>query len=148
MPWYAAHIIEYLRYLDNSQDEYFVNENVILIKSDDSEKAYIEAKKIGLKNETDTEIGPDHRLARWTFSGVRKIVECQDNDAAGLKQPEIFLPHQGTEITYTSLLVNTKEDLEMLSKGGAVKVELEDISPLTEDEISELLSPIDRNQIN
>jgi hypothetical protein len=45
MIWYAANIIEYLKYTDTIQDDYLVNENIVLVKAGSSKEAFIEAKR-------------------------------------------------------------------------------------------------------
>ena len=141
MCWYAAHIIEYLKFLDGKQDNYEVYENIVLIQADTSEAALIEAKKLGQKYEVEVTVGPENRPARWTFAGIRTLVECQAFNSDTLEQSPNFKPSHGTEVTYIPMTVDSEEALTQLVKGQSVNVSLDDVTPLTDDDIADILNP-------
>ncbi len=141
MIWYAAHIIQYLKYLDGKQESYEVYENIVLIQAETSKAAFAEAEKIGQRYEVDTTVGPEDRLARWTFAGIRNIVECQNVETDSLEQPPGFRPTHGTEITYIPLTIDSEEALSRLVNGQSVAVALDDTTPLDAKDLAEILNP-------
>jgi hypothetical protein len=142
MCWYAAHIIEYLKFLDGKQNNYEVYENIVLIEAETTEAAFAEAKKLGQKYEVEVTVGPENRPARWTFAGIRTLVECQNITTDSLAQPLNFKPLHGTEITYIPMTVDSEEALVRLVEGQAVNVTLDDMTPLTAEDIADILNPV------
>ena len=120
--WYAAHCIMALRVLEGTQDHFPVHENVILIRAGTPREAWELAGVRGREDESHPDSGTrfyddDPRPARWTFEGVRKVVECDDLQAD---------PAYGVEVTYSALVVDTEEDLRKLASGESVTVWYED----------------------
>jgi hypothetical protein len=131
MIWYSAHLVIYLKLLNKTQQEYPVQESVVLIGAESVEAAYAEAERIGKTDfEEDALTTPtlwDDQPARWVFGGVRKLVECHDVPSKGTKwdQPD-KAPEHGTELTYSKMLVESEQDLEKLIKNDLVKVWYQD----------------------
>ena len=132
MTWYAAHLIIYIELLDEKQDEYPVQESIILIEADSIEAAYSQADTIGksdFEDEPSTNSTTWNDLpARWVFGGIRKMIECHDipSKETKWKDPQ-FKPTHGTEITNSNLTVQGKENLFKLIKGEAVDLSYDDV---------------------
>ncbi|MDQ2829342.1 MAG: DUF4288 domain-containing protein [Chloroflexota bacterium] len=127
--WYAAHIIQYARFLDGAQDVYPCYENVVLIQADSSDHARQEAARIGQAAYGPTGGGFTWggRPAEWVFAGIRKVIQCDNTDVtqpAG--QEPGFTPGHGTEVTYSTLEVDSIEALDKLVAGAAVAVRYEE----------------------
>lgn len=120
--WYSAHLIVYLEYTEEKQEEYFAYENIVLIESENKQDAFAKAEKFGKQYEGNTGIGAENKPAKWVFGGVRLLVECQDIDPESLIQPPDFKPTHGTEVTYIGLRVTGKENLVKLIRGDEVEV--------------------------
>ena len=140
MSWYAAHILVYLKYLEETQDLYDIQENIVLVEASDSQAAWTIADELGKKYESDMLTGPEKKPARWTYGGIRVVIECQDVEPETLNQPPDFKPKHATEVTYLPYTVKSVETLNKLIKGEAVDISLEDSNRLTEEEREELLS--------
>ncbi len=136
--WYAAHLIEYLKFEDGKQDSFEVYENIVLIDAPDNQAAFNAAEKLGKTYEHSTIVGPERRPARWTFAGVRSLTECQDSDPETLAQPPDFKPKHATEITYLALVVDSEEALQKLINGEEVVITREDDRPPAPGELSEI----------
>ena len=97
--WYAAHTLEYARFLDGVQETYSVYENVILIKADTLDDAHQEAERFARAEAEASDVIIDGRIARPTYAGIRKLVKCQDMVAADFERVnEPFHPMHGTEL--------------------------------------------------
>ncbi len=129
MTWYAAHLIQYVRFLDGIQDRYPCYENVVLIEASSVAAAVASAEDIGRTAygaDSGTGFTWDERRAEWVFAGLRKLIECED---AGVSDPDApdrydaaFRPGQGTEVTYSQIEVRTRQDLIDLVAGKSVFV--------------------------
>lgn len=130
MPWYAAHVVQYMQFLDGDQDIYPLYENVILIEADDSDAAYEKANQIAY--ESYDHKGGDtgglrygERPATFVFAGIRKLIACQDtvsiiNDRpAGEANSQ---PRHGTEITYSFLEIASADEFKKYVAGDAAVV--------------------------
>lgn len=115
MSWYAAHNIMYVRFKDKRQDKYPIWENIILIEAESEEQAIKKATKIGREAEGDSSdtFYWEDRPAIWVFAGVRKLIECQSNSER---------PNDGTEITYSEMLLDCEESLSKLVSGQTVTI--------------------------
>lgn len=126
MAWYAAHIIQYARFLNGEQDTYPCHENIVLIEAESEVRALEEAESIGQAH-YGTNYGSsftwEGRPAEWVFAGIRKLIEC-DNLDPNLpdSKDQGFRPTHGTEITYSRLLVADQDDLGKLIHGDTVGV--------------------------
>jgi hypothetical protein len=119
MMWYGAHIVMAVRYDDPAdQTDYPVWENVVLVRADSDEKALQKAEEIGRAGEDDgsERLRWDGKPARWVFAGVRKLIECRTPD-----DPQDRL-RTGTEVTYSQLILDSRETLQKFVKGDPVPV--------------------------
>jgi hypothetical protein len=119
MMWYGAHIVMAVRYDDPAdQTDYPVWENVVLVRADSDEKALQKAEEIGRAGEDDgsERLRWDGKPARWVFAGVRKLIECRTPD-----DPQDRL-RTGTEVTYSQMILDSRETLQKFVKGDPVPV--------------------------
>jgi len=129
MTWYAAHLIQYVRFLDGIQDRYPCYDNVVLIEASSVANAVADAEEIGRTAygaDSGTGFTWDNRPAEWVFAGLRKLIECED---AGVSAPDApdrydaaFRPGHGTEVTYSEIEVQTRQELIDLVAGQPVHV--------------------------
>jgi hypothetical protein len=114
---YAAHLIMAVKFDDAPQDRYPVYENVVLVEAETDERALEVATEIGRREEQEgSPFRWDGRPARWSFAGVRKLIECQ---TPGSDDEEL---RPGTEVTYSQLVLGSEEDLRKLVDGEPVNV--------------------------
>ncbi len=117
MPYYATHIIMYIKFKDREQDIFPIYEDVILVEADDVEKA----EEIAIKHGKDSE-GDSNNSLKWEgypstfiFGGIRKIIECNfDQNLESLKE--------GIEVTYSQMELKSKENLDKLINGEEVNI--------------------------
>jgi hypothetical protein len=128
MSWYAAHILMYVRLKDRTQDHYPLWENIVLVKAESEEDAFVKAEKRGREDE-----GDDDGSFRWAgepatfvFAGVRKLTTCEDHDKR---------PNDGTEVSFLEMQVDSKEAIEKLLNGEPVSVRLVDKIHVTSSEL-------------
>lgn len=101
--WYAAHLIEYVRFRDGVQDYYPFYENVVYIEATSPEEAWVKAEQFGKENESDdTSLTWNDRPAQMVFAGVRKI-------NSPFEGPDSIIKH-GTELTYSLMVIDKEED--------------------------------------
>ncbi|CAG0990796.1 MAG: DUF4288 domain-containing protein [Anaerolinea sp.] len=126
MTWYAAHLIEYFRLREGHQEKYPVWESVILIQANSVGEALDLAHQIGKEkyDATDDTWHLDDQPATKIFLGIRKIVECDLDDADSS-------PALGTEITYTKMEVNTEDEARRMAHGESVTVTMEEVGRAT-----------------
>jgi hypothetical protein len=119
MTWYAAHLIEYFKLRDESQDHYKAWENIVLIQADSSDEAFDKAEAIGKENydDMDDTLRFGDKPAKSVFGGIRKLVECRDSE---------LHPGHGTEVTYFEFELDSEETLKKLIDGESVTVEYEE----------------------
>jgi len=129
MTWYAAHLIQYVRFLDGIQDRYPCYENVVLIEASSVADAVASAEEIGQATygaDSGTGFTWDERPAEWVFAGLRKLVECDDTGVSAPGAPDRydadFRPGHGTEVTYSQIEVQTGQELIDLVAGESVRV--------------------------
>ena len=118
MTWYAAHAVMLVEFADGIQTQYPVWENILLIQSETSEAARAMAEARAKQDEGDSNgtFTWEDRPARWVFAGIRKVVACEDADAA---------PGHGTEVTYLQLDLPDSETFEHFIQGDPVKLTYE-----------------------
>ena len=111
MPWYAAHIILYTKFLDNVQDSFPVWENVVMIHAPTSDEAYAKADRKGQYEASGSDgYTYDGRPAVWVFAGIRNLNECiEDFDPE--QQALGGMEEDGTEVTYSSFIVDSEASL-------------------------------------
>ncbi len=113
--WYVASAIVLFQYKDGVQDDYEIWENFYLIEADSSEEA---RKKAVKRVRRSTDVSFDHfftkgRPSRMVLAGIRKVSTCLNPDER---------PTDGTELVTIKMRVDSKEELEKLASGKAVKV--------------------------
>ena len=122
MPWYAAHIVLYTKFLDGIQDSYPVWENVVLINAETSDEAYAVADKKGeLEAAASDGYTYDGRPAAWVYMGTRKLNECIECFDPQEQRPGGTEEH-GTEVTYSAFILPDAEALRRLTEGRDVAV--------------------------
>lgn len=121
MKWYAASAIMYNKFKDGNQDFFPIWENVILISANSFDEALKKAEKRALQDEGDSHgtLEYNGRQAYMTFAGIRKVIECECNDSEEG-------PIDGTEITYSHLIVRDAKDFDKLINGDSVIVQYEE----------------------
>lgn len=120
--WYAAHIIEYARFLDGVQDSYSLYENIVLIEAETLEEARNEAARIG-QAETGGSVSVNGRDAEMVFAGIRKLIACADTVTAEREREHIpFRPAHGTEVSYSFLEIGSTEEFKRFVDGESVQV--------------------------
>ena len=115
MTWFAAHVIMYVAFKDGAQETYPVWENVILVEADTEDAGFAKAEVYARQTEGDDEgtFRCGERPASWVFAGVRKLVRC-DSDL----EP----PGEGTEVTYSDIVVDTLDAVRDLAAGRRVSL--------------------------
>jgi hypothetical protein len=105
----------YVRFKDNHQDKYPFWGNIILIEATSDEEALAKAIVRAKEDEGDSEdsFTWEGRPAIWSFAGIRKLIACEEPEAA---------PQHGTEVTYLELEVDTRDSFEKLLTGEPVMV--------------------------
>lgn len=131
MTWYAAHIILWTKFLDGNQDTYPVWENVVLINAPTSDEAFTIADRNGhaeAQVSVDSRYTYNNRPAIWVYAGVRKLNECIEHF-----DPEALAPggmeEHGTEVTYSSFILEDELALQKLLANRDVKILYEGIEP-------------------
>ena len=118
MAWFAAHIMMLVRFKDGRQDVWPVHENVVLFRGT-AEEARAKARRRGLADQGDAAGTYEWmgRPAELVFAGLRKVVACAPDDGD---------PGEGTEVSYSELLVRSRADLERLASGRPTEVHYEE----------------------
>ncbi len=118
MPWYAAHTIMRVKLKEHQQDQYPIWENVILIEANSDDEALSKAQERGKEDEIQSDdFTWEGHPAILTFEGVRKIIDCQEKND---------FPRDGTEITYSQMLVASEEALLQLVEGKSIIVQYDE----------------------
>lgn len=115
MPWFCAHIIMQTRFKDGIENVFPVWELVVLVQAGSVSEAFEKAKALG-KARAGDEGGTfeyEGRPATLTYTGVRKLIECEVEDGD---------PRDGTEVTYSRFELTKRDDLQRLAKGESVRV--------------------------
>lgn len=104
-----------VRFKDGRQDSYPVWENVILVEAASEADAQSRAASLAREGEGDSggTFRWEQRPAAWEFGGVRKLVKCDSDPDA---------PTDGTEVTYSEMVLETEEDLRSLLSGRPVRI--------------------------
>jgi hypothetical protein len=121
MAWYAAHIILYTKFLDGIQNTYPVWENVILIHASTSDEAFARADRKGLSEAGGEGYTYDGRPAAWVYAGVRTLSECLE-DFDPLQRAAGGVEEHGTEVTYSSFILDSEATLQRLVAGKSVSL--------------------------
>jgi len=121
--WYTAHIVMYVKLLDEAPGPHLFTEDIYLIHATSVDQAFSKADAIGQWLET-TDIDSGHtvddRPARNVFYGVRRLAECLDLiDEA---------PGDGKEIAFLRFSAATEADVRRFADGQTISVTAEDVS--------------------
>lgn len=125
MTWYAASVIMSARFLDGNQDKYPIYENVILIEASNEEEALVKIKARAREDEIDSSgnLTWCGRAATMVYAGIRKLITCQPSATALAEGASANTrPTDGTEITYSQMVVSTSDDFDKLLRGDPVTV--------------------------
>jgi len=116
--WYAAHLVMYVKFREGGQARFPVWENVVLLSAGDEAEAFEKAERRGREDaEDDGSFRWGGKPARWVFAGVRKLTACDEPARR---------PGDGTEITYTEMVLDSEQSVERLVKGEPVSVRIAD----------------------
>ncbi len=75
MTWYAAHVIESIRYFQKKEGDIVVYENIVLIEAENDKRAIAKAKKYAKNAITQDEtLTPNGEPAVRSFAGIRKLI--------------------------------------------------------------------------
>ncbi len=103
--WHAAHVLNYIEFMDGVQDSYPVREYIFLLGAESDEDGFDKADLLGLTENLDSAFQPclyKDRPARWKYAGLWKLGECI------LSTPQ---PEYGDEIAFISYTVQRKESI-------------------------------------
>ena len=111
--WFAAHIVMAVRFKNDPQTHYPVWENVVLIEAVDPEHAMPKAETYARLDDGDSNgsFTWGDRPAEWFFAGIRKLIACVDYEQR---------PTDGTEITYSELVLKDDLALQRFAAGESV----------------------------
>lgn len=112
MKWYAAHVILEIATDLPSEQPIHAWENVYLVSAEDGATAKLAALERA-RQSAQGSFEWEGRTARWVIAGVRKIIECENEDQR---------PDHGTEITYTQFRFDDRSALERFVAYEAVMV--------------------------
>lgn len=120
--WYAASVIVYFFRRDVSEpDEFLVWENVLLIDAASADEALSKAERYGRAEAvSDESLTWNGHPVSTQFGGVRKVLSCSLPVTSS--QEAAFKIEDGTEATFSTFVVEGRENLERLIHGKAVDV--------------------------
>jgi hypothetical protein len=120
-PYYIAHIIIWVRYKDENQNEYPVWENIYLIRADTEEEAWDKAEREGRGYPSSKDdLTVDGRPAEWVYGGVRKVIHSISGDSMNVQID--FMHEDVAELTWNEFTVPDRESLDKLISGDSVNV--------------------------
>lgn len=119
--WYAVSVVLFFRLKRGRQRSFPVWENVYLIKASSADEARQRAEELGRAEATSDGLELDGKPAELVYGGVRKVVTCAADPAAPGESTVAKL-YDGVEATYSTFVVKSRADLEMLIKGQPVAV--------------------------
>lgn len=126
MTWYAASVLFAFDNVHGPQSRWHVWEDVVLIEASSHEEVMAKAQAYA---DTWTSLGTGLKmgghLAARRFIGVRKVLTISNPAHMDIEQSD-HPPVDGTEITFTEFIVESREDLEKLAKGERVRLVYED----------------------
>jgi len=119
MKWYVAHLVFYFKRTDRKPRSYPVWENFVLIRAKNDDEAFAKAEVRG-----QAELSGDDGTIRWenhpvemVFAGVRKVVLCED---------ESRRPTDGTEVSYTQMVISSESAIREFVAGNRVAVTIDE----------------------
>jgi hypothetical protein len=119
MNWYAAHLILFFRLKQGKQRSVRVWENVVLVRAETEAEAFAKAERRGREEQAadDGTIRLGSHPAELVFAGVRKVVLCED---------ETKRPSDGSEVTYTEMVLPSEKAVYQLAAGDSVAVTIDE----------------------
>lgn len=121
MAWYAAHLLFLTRYRDGEQDDYPMQEDIVLIQASSREAAHGLATYLGYESAVDdpTETRGERPVGR-TFEGVRRLVACIPSPWLLSSNPgaadSLELP-TGSQVSASLVVAADREDYEAFLSG-------------------------------
>jgi hypothetical protein len=126
MTWYAASLLFAFDNVYGPQSRWHVWEDVVLFEASSHEEVMAKAEAYGKEwSSLDDGLRMGGSLATQRFIGVRKILTISNPAHVDIDQSDPP-PVDGTEITFTEFIVESRDDLEKLAKGERVRVIYED----------------------
>jgi len=114
--WYCAHAVLFLQEREGEQKEFVVWEHLYLIEATSPQEAFAKATIRAKQDESnDPSFTLNDRPVDLRFGCIRKVVECQDFDEQGR-------PTDGTELSYTELIVESPQEFTKLVGGESAQV--------------------------
>jgi hypothetical protein len=127
MTWYAASILFAFDNVHGPQSRWHVWEDVVLFEACSHEEVMAKAEAYGKEwSSLDDGLRMSGSLAIQRFIGVRKILTISNPAHVDTDQSD-SPPVDGTEVTFTEFIVESRDDLEKLAKGERVRLVYEDI---------------------
>jgi hypothetical protein len=122
MNWYAAHLVMWVKLKEERQSHFPCWENIVLIHARSDAEAFNKAEKKGQIEEGDCDgsFRWGGQPATWVFGGVRKLVRCDEPEER---------PGDGSEITYSEFVIDSKAALEQFVAGEKVTISIQDRFP-------------------
>src|SRR5262245_53680005 len=117
MSWFAARAVMYLKLKEETQDDFLVWENVLLVEASSPSEAETKATALARDEEGDSQGTLTHggKPATWVFAGLRKMISVSHRGADG----ELT---SGDEATYSEYRVADLLSVMKLAAGEAVDV--------------------------
>lgn len=124
MAWFAAHIILYFEVESASTGPVSVMENVYLIEAENEELARLKAELRGRADCGDSggTLRHEGQPATLAYGGIRKLITPIRSAESLVRSPEepADLVEDGTEVTYSRLVVPNREAVKVLVSGRPV----------------------------
>lgn len=128
--WFAASILFAFDNVYGPQTRWYVWEDVVLFEAPSHEEVMAKAQayaKVTVDANADAALPMGGQLAHHRFIGVRKILTISNPTHLDI-DPNDHPPVDGTEITFTEFIVESRDDLERLAKGERVHLVYGDYS--------------------
>jgi hypothetical protein len=122
MTWFAASVLFAFDNLKGPQRRWYVWEDVVLIEASSRKEVMAKARAYGkATTRSDDALNMGGHLATMRFVGVRKVLTISNPTHMDIDQSD-HPPVDGTEITFTEFLVESRGDLKKLIDGKEVSV--------------------------
>jgi hypothetical protein len=130
MAWFAAHVVLYLEVEPASPGPISVFENVYLVEVESEGAARVKAEMRGRAdcgNDGGT-LTHEGRAAELRYGGIRKLISPRRSVESLAPSPEgpNDSVEDGAEVTYSRLVVSSRDDLDALVSGKPVSVSYEE----------------------
>jgi hypothetical protein len=115
MTWFAAHIVQLVRFVRSKKRRQIAFENIVLLKARDGDDAWRRAESLGTSQDGSFEW--DGEPTVWEFIGVRKVVETLCAGAT---------PRHGDELSYNELRFDSLDAVRQFAAGKTARVTCRD----------------------